>query len=323
MKKSKIIVPALGILLFSTAASISGTVAWFTASRTYEADAGNFAVVSTKNNLEVEMAGGIGTQLNASDETVIELANANYKLTDSSVDASNKYLIAPDAAGTKVGKLVSLDSAVIGTDASTANGMFRETNIYSAFTWTIDFKLSMGSVNQTIGLFFDNSLSSVTLSNGNPVTDTGKGFRVAFIPMTVADANNGAGIAKVWAPNQTGTHAEGNPSTNVNNVRYTAYSASIVAGTTELAGIAANYSGNVLMDSSNSSLAVPEDSAAGATTSAVNYMGTFTYAADSVVHLKYQVVVWYEGTDPTIVNTEDTVYEIVKANMHFGTAKLA
>lgn len=321
MKKSKIIVPALGILLFSTAASISGTVAWFTATRTYEADAGNFAVVSTKNNLEVEMAGELGTQLKDGDDTVIELANANYKLTDASVDAANHYLIAPDAAGTKVGKLVDLNApAILGTAAGDTNGLFRETNIYSAFTWTIDFKLSMGSVSQTIGLFFDNSLSSVTLSDGSAVTDTGKGFRVGFLPISVADANNGSGIAKVWAPNQTGQ------TSSVNNVRYTAYSNAIVAGTTTLDSITANYStGNVLMDgaTATNALTVPEDGAVGATTSAVNYMGTFTFAADSVVHLKYRVVVWYEGTDPTIINTEDTVYEIVKANMHFGTARLA
>ena len=29
MKKTKIIVPALGVLLLSTAASVTGTVAWF------------------------------------------------------------------------------------------------------------------------------------------------------------------------------------------------------------------------------------------------------------------------------------------------------
>ena len=32
MKKSKIIVPALGILVLSTAAAVTGTVAWFTSS---------------------------------------------------------------------------------------------------------------------------------------------------------------------------------------------------------------------------------------------------------------------------------------------------
>ena len=42
MKKSKIIVPALGLLLLSTAASVSGTVAWFTANRTYNTTISSF-----------------------------------------------------------------------------------------------------------------------------------------------------------------------------------------------------------------------------------------------------------------------------------------
>ena len=36
MKKSKIIAPALGVLILSTAASISGTVAWFTANNSVQ-----------------------------------------------------------------------------------------------------------------------------------------------------------------------------------------------------------------------------------------------------------------------------------------------
>ena len=38
-KKSKIIVPALGLILLSTTASISGSVAWFTANRSVEVQA--------------------------------------------------------------------------------------------------------------------------------------------------------------------------------------------------------------------------------------------------------------------------------------------
>ena len=45
MKKSKIIVPALAIITLSTAASITGTVAWFTANRTASVTVGDMAVV--------------------------------------------------------------------------------------------------------------------------------------------------------------------------------------------------------------------------------------------------------------------------------------
>ena len=62
MKKSKIIVPALGILLLSTAASISGTVAWFTASRTFSTHVNAFSVGSVDGNLSGVCAGVVGTK---------------------------------------------------------------------------------------------------------------------------------------------------------------------------------------------------------------------------------------------------------------------
>ena len=50
MKKSRIIVPALALIALSTVASITGTVAWFTASRSVQINAGNFAITKTSAN---------------------------------------------------------------------------------------------------------------------------------------------------------------------------------------------------------------------------------------------------------------------------------
>ena len=55
MKKSKILIPALGILVLSTAASITGTVAWFSANNSTKVDgmevktkvAGNMLIAET------------------------------------------------------------------------------------------------------------------------------------------------------------------------------------------------------------------------------------------------------------------------------------
>ena len=46
MKKSRIIVPALAMLTLSVAASVTGTVAWFSASRTKTLTANNLAVLN-------------------------------------------------------------------------------------------------------------------------------------------------------------------------------------------------------------------------------------------------------------------------------------
>ena len=46
MKKTKVIIPALGILLLSTAASVTGTVAWFTAANEVDVSGMNFKAMS-------------------------------------------------------------------------------------------------------------------------------------------------------------------------------------------------------------------------------------------------------------------------------------
>ena len=61
MKKSKLIVPALAIIAFSTAASITGTVAWFTANRQVTINAGNYTVVKTSADLDCDLADGFQT----------------------------------------------------------------------------------------------------------------------------------------------------------------------------------------------------------------------------------------------------------------------
>ena len=70
MKKTKIIAPALAIIAFSTAASIAGSVAWFTASRQVTINAGSYAVVKTNSDLTYTMAAGVGTSVNTASNTV-------------------------------------------------------------------------------------------------------------------------------------------------------------------------------------------------------------------------------------------------------------
>ena len=373
MKKSKVIVPSLGILLLSAAASISGTVAWFTANRTFELDAGNFAVISTKTNLECEVTAGVGTKVNASTGAIELDVPENYEhleLTDASVDVftNNGRLVAPEYSGKKVGKVVTLASANDGYneeydpdgdstpnpgyDPEFANGLYRETYtsvddedneeehlVFSAFTWTMDFTVAYGgSGGQKQALYLDLNAtdgSTATLENGSAPTDTGKGFRVAFIPVDVDDTaegvENGTGIEKVWAPNRELSHEEiddkGTAETDddetidVTDIKYCDLSGSPTSSTT-LASLEHEYdpAKNTLIDST-CVLGLPEDGEG--TEDAVNYLGTFDLTPSSTVHLKYLVVVYYEGTDPDIVNTASTVYETIVTHFVFGTAELA
>lgn len=58
MKKSRIIFPALAMLTLSVAASVTGTVAWFTASRTANMSLSNLAAINTAGDLTLTLTKG-------------------------------------------------------------------------------------------------------------------------------------------------------------------------------------------------------------------------------------------------------------------------
>lgn len=327
MKKSKIIVPALGLLLLSTAASVSGTVAWFTAVRTYNMTAGEFAVVKTTATLECELGAGVGTTANSSAKS-IGLASENIELTDASFDHVNNKIIAPDADGAKIGKVTDLVTATSGasfTDFQTAitravyeDSSSVEHTVYSAATWTMDFKIAFtaGGVNSAL---FLNSTSKFTDSTGNEIVpgedgEAGKGFRIAFVPITdTGDSTNvfQTGSLTVYAGAQKSDTGDFNVTPT--------YVTNAAVGTT-LAG--ASYTGTTLMDRSYTT-GLPNDGAANTTTASArnDYLGKFTAVAGSTVHLKFYCVAWFEGTDPNVNNNADL--NNVKAALNFELRTLS
>jgi len=320
MKKSKIIVPALGLLLLSTAASVSGTVAWFTANRTFTTSAGNFAVVKTSTDLICKMSPGVGTAVNNnstidnySDDTIT--VNSNAKLTDASFDHANKKIIAPDADGVKVGKVTALDTDPANA-ATLATAITRATGtsdvIYSALTWTMDFEVSYVGTGSNNGLFFDLTGTNFTLSAAAGANDGALGFRLAFVPFTSANAGVNVyqtGEARVLARLR-------NNASPANVCKYISNPAvgDALSGT--------NYASPVLIDSADTT-AVPDDNTTNTTTASAmtNYLGKFTAVAEKTVHLQFAVVAWFEGTDPNVVNTADLV-KTVSAALKFQLVTL-
>ena len=159
MKKSKVIIPALALMAFSVAASITGTVAWFTANRVATVTAGSFAVVNTTTDLQVSLAPGIGTQAADNNNTHTITVIDGYKLTDSSFDHSAvaHNVIAPNETGELVGSSIALAS-VTGTLNNPVGNMVRDasTSVFTAFTWDITFTVTFGnSASSDVGLFLD------------------------------------------------------------------------------------------------------------------------------------------------------------------------
>ena len=316
MKKTRIIIPALAMIAFSVAASITGTVAWFTANRTAEIDAGTYAVVKTSNDLTVSLAEGVGTTVS---DTSGHIVTVGGKLTDGSFDhaGSNKYIIAPDATGKKVGKKTALSATTPKAtgEAALLRGETADATpakIYTAVTWDMTFTIQFGSAAGNVGLFMNLATTTFEPSDesiGATNQDTALGFRMAFIPQ----GTGSAGVAHVVA----GLQQAGKCS----------YIGGEPADGSDLSDSVTTYTGTTLISKADlSSSATLADSYSTSAASALNnYFGKFTFAAMTSVSITFKVVCWFEGTDENIVNgdnTNVTVFRDVTSHLEFSAISL-
>ena len=306
MKKSKILVPALAVLAFSTAASITGTVAWFTASRTATFNAGAYTVAAATSGLDYSLTAGVGTQLVG---TTAVSPKANYKLSDASFDHSAELVYEPASDGKSLAKNSGTNPATYGLALAsvTESNVKRATNVYSVFTWDITFTYHFKSVAGDYGLFVNPTFT-------NDGSTTGKGFRMAFV---TSDAN---AVDRVIADLQTAS--------NCKYIESSALATAVSGSTLDTyfqTGTA--YVAPALIDSA-ATTTIPEDETYSASTAAnqATYLGKFVYAEETNVSLAYKVVCWYEGTDPNVVTLEsplETIFDTVTVDLEFKAVKLS
>lgn len=244
MKKSKVIVPAMALLLFSTAASITGTVAWFTSTRTFTTSVGNFSVVEAEGNLACEMAAGIGTTYDSETKTVsvqqesADPAARQVIMTHGSIctksgdnygkafvvnpDTGNTYFDRGKEKGTGDGWLYRENLAMINKTNATKN-----VDVYIAVSWKMTFTYSFAGESKPVAVYLDTHDSvfqgvdmagddyDFTRNDVNK-NDADKGFRIGFYNAVYAagDANAGSAVDNahdlVWGNNVpvTGTAAD-------------------------------------------------------------------------------------------------------------------
>jgi len=310
MKKSRIIVPAMAMIAFSTAASIAGSVAWFTASRTATINAGTYAVVKTNADLAVTLSDGVGTTVtNGTTE------NPSYRgvdlgsnvLTDGSFNHLTGDIFAPDADGKTLDNTKTVNVSDLGTTAGAAK-LVRQTisetkKVYTAVTWGITFECSFPTGEGDYGLFLDTTSSSFAVTpEATAVTATG--FRVGFYPGTAPEGSTAN--KRVYADLQ----ASG-------NCKYIAASTDTsLAGTT--------YTASDLIASDTEAGALPTEETERATAIGRNdCLGIFKYSNLGTVRLTYTVVAWFEGTDPNVKNqASQDLYQSVIATLNFEAVKL-
>ena len=133
MKKTRIIAPALAIIAFSTAASIAGSVAWFTASRQVTINAGNYTVVKTSSDLAVTLANGVGTTA-VQDSKTIQFTGL---LTHGSFSHTTGTVYTPNGEGKALEKstLLTADNFATEMEVTTIDTK----KVYTAVTFGITF----------------------------------------------------------------------------------------------------------------------------------------------------------------------------------------
>ena len=246
-----------------------------------------------------------------------------YVLSDASFDHTTPTVIAPNRTGAKVGSKTALASA---TESNLTRKDKDGIKVLSAMTWNMAFSMEFGQGEKNYGLYFDASTSYIErLAGADPTNDanwsttfdnnsTGKGFRMAFVGGTASSTASGGAATgsstttRVWADQQTGTEPE--------NAKYVSQSLAVGAA---LAGT--SYVSPALMDSSCVLGAAATSTTTTAAGSLKNFLGKFAAIDNETVTLNYTVVVWFEGTDPTVV--DDKTLDTIRASISFVAEELA
>ncbi len=205
-KKSKIIVPALALITATTVASVTGTVAWYTASRTATISATSFESRSMTSSLKVATSPLVGTKNGTTTASAFASININGNLTHGSYNAQAITTEeSPNEGDLYVAKINDDGNEVVGYESkgtlsnaySTSSGQVVDTScawladtytnssnenvkVWYAVAWKMTFEVdSLG--NHGVGLFFDPSATTFTDSlNG----DAKQGLRIAFMTST-------------------------------------------------------------------------------------------------------------------------------------------
>ncbi len=303
-KKSKIIVPALALITATTVASVTGTVAWFTASRVAIVNASTFETKALDTNLLVKSSKLVGVTSSESSATASSTVTVDGAMTHGSYNAQASN-------GTYSGELyvanIDEDSTVSsfsshGTLAVAQNNAVNPTvethstwwagsyteggsskNIWYGVAWQMDFS-SVHSADDTLSLFVD--YKNTTFTDNKEGGTTMPGLRIALM--------TGSTVRVLGGESSETNHVTGTQSTNVNTFTSGVY----------------NYVGS----SSKYTKAVDKTDFS----TNVGLLGAMTVdTSKTSSKLSVTAVAWYEGESTAIV--KDATMSQVSATLSFYT----
>ena len=303
MKKSRIIVPALAMLTLSVAASVTGTVAWFTASRT--------ASITLNDLVAIETAGALTMTLNNGNATVDSDRKtvALHPLRDFSYSVGNNkgYTALLNSDGNTVTGTREISNY---TDPY---GKFGTTDVYYANTFSATFSTD-DLVNSY--LFFNNNKAKSHVGNDNiGANSVYKALRVSMKATTSDDTQGKNSKIITWAP-YTSLEPE-----QVYNVKE---AATIVGGGVSTGATATdgNYrkqdgegtspivetTRNVVKKADNDP--VTEAHTASFANNSILLLSNKLIGGESRITVTVNFVIWFEGLDPDCLSGKDNLQSV-------------
>ena len=158
MKKTKVIIPALGILLLSTAASVTGTVAWFSANSTVTADG---MQVKAKAESALVIADSLGTT-GVGTATEVHFTTAAATLvpaTHKEAVAANSSVTFNTATGLEYNTNPSAVDASTGYAAGTQSLTFADVAPANVGTYAVDYSVFIAAAGAQKTLAADEELT--------------------------------------------------------------------------------------------------------------------------------------------------------------------
>ena len=209
MKKSKIIVPALGLLLLSTAASVSGTVAWFTANSVTSITGMSFTTKVSSNLLIADDVIGSTAKLADEDFTDSLEQTKTAILEPVSTTDGRQFFYTTNAKAD--GDATSDTYTAYTTQAAFATA-YGQTGVATVLPY-LDYVFQLKAVNVSNGTL-DLKVTNLTLTYGG-TADGSKAYRVAFFVEDITSSNPtgtlgvSAGTADgIYAPSGAVNHSD-------------------------------------------------------------------------------------------------------------------
>lgn len=288
LKKSAVVIPALARIAVTAAASVSGTVAWFTAAKTVTATAGHFQASYNDGNLSVRATSWMADKNRLGsgetpDQTILSISDNGKDVTVkegvSFTDAS--YDLATD---TLYSDQVQDDGSDPDTFESKGNSIEKNNQWVSdpankvvyGVVWNYTFTYKFGAdIANNYDLMFSPSNSKLDAAD-----DTSAGLRIALVGNGFDNGTNKNAVVLA-------------------NAGYDKNAVNHISGTHK--NQTTNYKSLYMIHADKDDTLTPGESHKGKQ----GYLGTFvTDTANHDVTMDVRVVAWFEGTDYHVVSKQ-------------------